>query len=61
MCPSESQQNGTAERMHRTLVTGARTVLLAGGLERVGAIMLSYIRPFFKTSNILQLLASLLT
>ncbi len=34
ICPSESHQNGTAERMNRTLVTGARTVLLASGLER---------------------------
>jgi hypothetical protein len=34
ICPSESHQNGTAERMNCTLVTGARTVLLASGLER---------------------------
>ena len=34
ICPSESHQNGTAECMNRTLVTGARTVLLASGLER---------------------------
>jgi hypothetical protein len=34
ICPSESHQNGTAERMNRTLVTGARTGLLASGLER---------------------------
>ena len=34
ICPSESHQAGTAERMNRTLVTGARTVLLASGLER---------------------------
>jgi hypothetical protein len=34
ICPFESHQNGTAERMNRTLMTGARTVLLASGLER---------------------------
>ena len=32
--PSESHQAGTAERMNRTLLTGARTVLLASGLNR---------------------------
>jgi hypothetical protein len=31
---TESHQNGTAERMNCTLVTGARTVLLTSGLER---------------------------
>jgi hypothetical protein len=34
ICPSESHQNGTAQRMNRTLVTGVRTVLLVSGLER---------------------------
>ena len=34
ICPYESHQAGVAERMNRTLVTGARTVLLASGLER---------------------------
>jgi len=34
ICPYESNQAGTAERMNRTLFSGARTVLLASGLDR---------------------------
>ncbi len=59
--PSESHQNGIAERMHRTLVTGARTVLLAGGLEwRCWHHAVMY-QTFFKMSSILPLHGRLLT
>ena len=34
ICPSESHQNGTAERMNLTLLEAASTVLVASGLDK---------------------------
>ncbi len=52
ICPSESQQAGTAERMLHILETGARTLLLASGLNVLRGIMQCYIRHLFRIFDI---------